>query len=221
MVEGAKSVQELLRSDFDVIKVYGTPRFLTDLRRGNTEVIEVSEGELGAISGMETNNAAVAIARMRSNEPPRLEEKGFTLVLDDIRDPGNLGTIIRIADWYAIRHIIASPETADLYNPKVIRASMGSFIRVRLFYSKLTDFLASNRLPVFGTFLDGKNIHEVKFPEGGLIVIGNESQGITHDLRRFITDKITIPRYGEAESLNAAVATAVVCDHVRRSTDQG
>ena len=216
MVEGAKSVQELMRSDFDVLKVFGTPRFLADLGKGKAEVIEVSETELEAIGGLETNNAAVAIARMRSNDLLPLDDKGFTLVLDDIRDPGNLGTIIRIADWYAIRHIIASPETADFYNPKVIRASMGSFTRVRLFYTKLTDFLTSNKLRVFGTFLDGMNIHEMKFPDGGLIVIGNESQGIGHDLTGYITDKITIPRYGEAESLNAAVATAIVCDHVRR-----
>jgi TrmH family RNA methyltransferase len=148
--------------------------------------------------------------------PIQVLQEEFALVLDDIRDPGNLGTIIRTADWYGITRIIASSETADFYNSKVITSTMGSFTRVGIFYTTLEQYLAQSTLPVFGAYLEGKNIHETRFGSGGLIVIGNESHGIRPELEKFITDKITIPRFGKAESLNAAIATAIICDSIRR-----
>jgi TrmH family RNA methyltransferase len=154
---------------------------------------------------------------MKPNAAFPLEAHAITLVLDDVRDPGNLGTIIRSADWYGFNRIIASPETADFYNPKVISSTMGSFTRTEIYYADLAEILANAPGKVYGAFLDGKNVHEESFGNGGLIVIGNESRGISFQYQKFITDRITIPRYGEAESLNAAVATAVICDNVRRS----
>jgi TrmH family RNA methyltransferase len=137
-------------------------------------------------------------------------------VLDDIRDPGNLGTIMRVADWYGINKIVASEETADVYNSKVIQSSMGSFTRVNIFYTDLGRYLSESTTPVFGAFLDGENVHEINFGKGGLIIIGNEAKGISEAVEKFVTKRITIPRFGQAESLNAAIATAVICDNVRR-----
>jgi TrmH family RNA methyltransferase len=217
IVEGAKSVQELLTSDLEVLQVLATPEFLdgsTDLRG---EITEVNESELAKLGEFKSNNSALAVAQMKPNLPLNVADNEFALVLDDIRDPGNLGTIIRTADWYGISKIIASMETADFYSPKAITSTMGSFTRVKIYYTELFDFLDKNQLRSFGAFLNGKDIHDLSFGAGGLIVIGNESHGISAGLESFITDRITIPRYGKAESLNAAIATAVICDNLARS----
>jgi TrmH family RNA methyltransferase len=153
---------------------------------------------------------------MKPNSHPVLHGDTFSLMLDDIRDPGNLGTIIRTADWYGIKNIIASEETADVYNGKVIQSSMGSFIRVHIFYTSLKEYLTRNTLPVFGTFLDGENAHTIQYGTGGIILVGNEANGISKEVEQFVTRRITIPRFGQAESLNAAIATAIVCDNIRR-----
>jgi TrmH family RNA methyltransferase len=220
IVEGAKSVQELLRSDFEVLQVVATRGFLDDSTDLRGEIIEANESELEKLGEFQSNNSALAVARMKPNLKLSVRSSEFALVLDDIRDPGNLGTIVRTADWYGISKIIASSETADFYNPKVITSTMGSFTRVNIFYTELLDFFTNNRLRSFGAFLNGKDIHEIDFGSGGLIVIGNESHGISTSVESFITDKITIPRYGKAESLNAGIATAVICDNLARSIDR-
>ncbi len=217
LIEGAKSVQELLTSDFEVLKLLGTSNFLSKLNvplKG--EVLEISEKELDGLGGYQTNNAAVAIARLKPNIPLQLADSEYGIVLDDIRDPGNLGTIIRTADWYGIQKIIASPETADFYNPKVISATMGSFTRIKIFYTGLADYLSQTTHTVYGAFLNGTVVHQVNFTKSGLILIGSESHGISPGLTKFVTEKITIPKYGKAESLNAAIATGVICDNLRR-----
>jgi TrmH family RNA methyltransferase len=140
----------------------------------------------------------------------------FALVLDDIRDPGNLGTIIRTADWFGIHKIIASEETADFYNPKVIHATMGSFCRVLVYYTALPHYLNDTQLPVYGAFLDGVDVHQLKFPNAGLVVIGNEAQGISKEVERSVSHRITIPKKGGAESLNASIATAIILDTIFR-----
>jgi len=218
IVQGAKSVQELLLSDFETITVVGTSAFLMANKvPTGIECIEASENELASLSEFQSNDSVLAIARLKENTPITIKQQEFALVLDDIRDPGNLGTIIRTADWFGINKIIASPETADFYNPKVISATMGSFTRVSLFYTELDQYLSNSRLPSWGAFLGGKDVHQVDFKTGGYIVIGNESRGISPQLEEKITQKITIPRYGEAESLNAAIATAIICDVVVNS----
>jgi len=216
LVEGRKGVEELLRSDFKTTLVCGTRPFIDGHDLGDAEVIEATPSELGSVGSVESNDSVLAIATMKENVRPAIGHNEYALILDDIRDPGNLGTIIRTADWYNIRYVIASEETADFYNPKVIRATMGSFCRVSVYYTPLSDFLRSTDAMVYGAFLGGSNIHQLKFAPGGLIVVGNESSGISHDVGKFITQKITIPRFGEAESLNVSIATGIVLDNLTR-----
>ncbi len=220
MVEGAKGVTELLHSDFEVTWLAATDPFLREneaiITKRAVEVVGSSEQELAGVGTFHTNNAALAIARLRPNTEPKLKNE-FVLVLDDIRDPGNLGTIIRTADWYGIKNIIASEETADFYNPKVINSAMGSFCRVNIFYTQLSEYLFGTDRPVFGASLTGKSIYETDFGKEGFIVIGNESQGISASVHSLISQHVTIPRIGQAESLNASIATAIVLDNVFRS----
>jgi len=217
VVEGAKSVQELLNSDFDTVLVLTTKDFQSHNKLpASAEVIEVTARELEGIGEFQSNDSVLAVARIPDPVDPAIGKDEFVLVLDDIRDPGNLGTIIRAADWFGIKTVIASPETADFYSSKVITATMGSFTRVGIFYTDLSVYMGGLQDGrIFGAFLDGKNIHHVNFGTGGHVIIGNESRGISADLTRFVTDKITIPRFGKAESLNAAMATAIICDVMR------
>ncbi len=218
LVQGAKAVGEVLDSDFRVELLCATESFLdsTKLASRAAEVIETSEKELTSLGSVETNNAALAVVRMKPPGKPPVLKQQFGLVLDDIRDPGNLGTIIRTADWYGLTTIVASPETTDLYNPKVINATMGSFLRVNVCYTSLTDWLKTATLPVWGMFLDGADVHKATFGDAGWIVIGNESKGISSEVAAYVKNRITIPRIGKAESLNASVATAIVLDNLKR-----
>lgn len=218
VVEGAKSVLELLHSDFEVIWLGATADFLKGVPANVLKQVEVSEAgqqELEAAGSFQSNDGALAIARMKPNEPISFAPHEWVLVLDDIRDPGNLGTLIRTADWYGVNHIVASEETADFYNPKVISATMGSFCRVSLYYTRLQPYLTAARKPVYGTFLEGVDVHQIHFTGGGLIVIGNEANGISPAIEKVVTQKITIPRYGKAESLNAAMAAGIILDVIR------
>lgn len=215
VVQGAKSVQEVLASEFEVITLLGTPDFLHGVKyTDKIEVIDVSEKELASLGEYQSNDSAFAVVRLQPNHPLKIEKDEFIIVLDDIRDPGNLGTIIRTADWYGITKVVASEETADFYNPKVISSTMGSFTRVEVFYTDLVQYLRDSNNKVYGAFLEGQDVHTADFSSGGFMVIGNESHGISPHLEKLVTDKITIPRYGKAESLNAAIATAVICDNI-------
>jgi TrmH family RNA methyltransferase len=217
LIEGGKSVEELLASDFEVVKLLATADFLKNLKTpAKGEVLEVTESELENLGEFQTNRTALAVARLKPNTPIQVHAKEYGLVLDDIRDPGNLGTIIRTADWYGIRNIIVSLETADFYSSKVISATMGSFTRTCIYYTHLPEFVKEFGNPVYGAFLAGTNVHTLDFAPGGLIVVGSESHGISDALAPFISERITIPRFGGAESLNAAAATAVICDNLRR-----
>jgi TrmH family RNA methyltransferase len=217
LVEGAKSIRELMTSDFEIVMIVGTEAYLSGIALEKVELIAVSEKELEALGEFQSNNAAIAVARIKPNLPLTVDDNEFALVLDDIRDPGNLGTIIRTADWYGIRKIIASAETSDFYSSKVISSTMGSFTRISIFYTELETFLKESKQSIYGAFLDGQSIHTTVFGKGGLIVIGNESLGISAKLNDLITNRITIPKYGDAESLNAAIATAIICDNLRRN----
>ncbi len=219
IVQGQKSVAELLLADFEVRLVIGTPDYFSTAKLDeHIECIEASENELQRLGEFQSNDRVMAVARILPNRYVSPPANTFSLVLDDIRDPGNLGTIIRTADWYGIANIIASNETADFYNPKVISATMGSFTRVNVYYTDLPEYLAQARCPVYGAYLGGENIHSMNVTTGGLILIGNESRGISPELESFVTQKVTIPRFGKAESLNAAIATAIICDNFIRGT---
>jgi TrmH family RNA methyltransferase len=219
IVEGAKGVSELLSSQFDIECLLGTRDFIAGhasaLNALKAEVLEVTPKDLEGLGAFQTNDAVLAIAMMKPNEPAQIGTGEFVLALDDIRDPGNLGTIIRTADWFGVKWIVASEETADFYNPKVINATMGSFARVGVYYCSLPLYLQNADVKIYGAFLDGTDVHQQQFPNSGIVVIGNESQGISSEVQKLVTDRITIPGYGKAESLNAAAATAVILDNVR------
>ena len=220
VVEGAKSVIELLNADFELELLFVTDDFFKE----NEAIFQtlsiqpeiVKAEELEKAGSFSSNNAALAVVKTKENFELLVNEKEFALILDDIRDPGNLGTIIRIADWYGVTKIICSPSTVDYYNPKVINATMGSFTRVSLYYVDLVDFIKNQQVNIYGTLLDGENIHHTVFNDSGYIIIGNEANGISDEITELITHKITIPRFGGAESLNAGIATAVVLDNVFR-----
>jgi TrmH family RNA methyltransferase len=186
------------------------------------ELIVAEDGDIEKVSLLKTPQDVLAVFRqpqtILDNETLNNE---LSLVLDGIQDPGNLGTIIRLADWFGIRRLICSPDTADVYNPKTVQATMGAIARVRVFYVSLPDWLdRMDGIPVYGTFLDGKNIYGETLSPSGLIVMGNEGNGISPLVEKRITQKLYIPNYpSEAEtteSLNVATATAIVCSEFRR-----
>ncbi|MCD8518956.1 MAG: RNA methyltransferase, partial [Flavobacterium sp.] len=147
-------------------------------------------------------------------------EKGLIVALDDVRDPGNLGTIIRLCDWFGIETLFCSEESVDIYNPKVVQATMGSISRVNVVYGNLEAFLSQTKLPVFGTFMDGKNIYQEKLPKEGIIIMGNEANGISSSVEKLVSERIAIPRFGNlqvTESLNVATATAIILSEFKRS----
>jgi RNA methyltransferase, TrmH family len=221
LVEGEKIIKELLQSDFGVHSLYCTQSFWqanqTLIKSQNIDYELVSETELAQAGTLVSNQNGLAVLRMKPNQIIVPQPQKFYLVLDGIQDPGNLGTIIRIADWYGISAVICSEDTVELYNPKVISASMASFLRVDLFYTNLKEyFVTHSKSAIYGALLNGENIHQVSFAKGGLLVMGNESKGIRPELLPFIQHAITIPRFGQAESLNVGIATAVILDNLKR-----
>ncbi|MEQ9296912.1 MAG: RNA methyltransferase [Cyclobacteriaceae bacterium] len=218
LVEGKVSVLELLNSNLSIQALYTTDEFYQSHihEQADSEVVEiVDERDLIKVGTLKSNNAALAIVSMPEDKQS-IDISQPVLVLDDINDPGNLGTIIRIADWYGFHQLICSPETTDQYNPKCISATKGSFTRVSIFEQHLPEFLSDYKHPIFGALLEGEDVHKAGFQKACAILIGNESHGIQPDLLPFITDPITIPRFGGAESLNAAIATAIICDVYRQ-----
>lgn len=208
IVEGVKNIEEVLRSPIETEKIFSTESIFPEFK-GQTELI--SENELKKISHLMTPNKALALCKIPDNTEADLE--GFVIALDDIRDPGNLGTIIRTADWFGIGQIICSQETADLYNPKVIQSTMGSFTRVKVHYTDLSEVFSRYKNPILGAYMEGKSIYKSEFPENAILIMGNEANGISESLGRFVSQKISIPRFGnfrETESLNVAVATGII-----------
>lgn len=208
VVEGPKIIEEVLNSNYKVLKIFATEAVFESSGAVN-ELI--SENELKKISQLVHPNTALALCEIPDDH--LISTDDFIIALDDVRDPGNLGTIIRMADWFGIRQIVCSAETVDMYNPKVIQASMASFLRVNVNYTDLKNFLKDYPHPVLGTYMDGENIYKIDFPAQGLMLLGNEANGINDGLKPFIDKKITIPRYGsvqETESLNVAMAMSII-----------
>ncbi len=220
VAEGNKMVGELLQtlscrmllhtSDFDV------SHFQAD------EVITVSTDELRKVSFVKTPQQVLGVFRLPTWQIDTVcWDKQLTLMLDGIQDPGNLGTIIRLADWYGIENIICSPDTADAFNPKVVQATMGALARVKVYYTNLAQWLdAHSQLPVYGTFLDGENIYNQQLTANGVIVMGNEGNGIRSEVANRISRRLYLPTFplqrSGCESLNVSVATAIVCAEFRR-----
>ena len=221
LVEGEKSVLEILNSRYKINILLATKRFLeiyqTIIPENSFDVEVVSEKELEKTGTLKTNNAALAVVEIPEKTHFDENKVGVLPVFENLQDPGNLGTIIRTCDWYGLDTIILSEDSVDVYNSKVIQASMGSFTRVNVLYKDLKSFLYQTSIPVIGTRLDGENLYDFSWPERVIVIFGNESKGISDDLDPFITAGVSIPRYGSAESLNVGIATAVVLDNIRRS----
>ena len=179
-------------------------------------MVQAGADELAALGTFKTNEAALAVAEMKPDISLKAGKDEYVLMLDELNDPGNLGTIIRIADWFGIKKIICSENTVDFYNPKVIAAAKGSFTRVQAHYTDLYHFLKANNMPVYGADMEGAPVHSYSFTKGGYLLMGNEANGIDPKLLPFVTEKLSIPGWGGAESLNVAVATAILCDNLRR-----
>lgn len=203
-VEGEKLVAEALASGFEVVKIFRTS--------------EIGEEAMSRISTFSSPSPVLAVVRQKSSSEPLGE--GPVLALDSLRDPGNVGTIIRLADWFGIRSIIASEDTVEIYNPKVVQATMGAIFRVNWRYCNLPEEIRRAGRSVIGTFLNGSNIYTSELPENAIIVMGSESNGISPEVEALVTDRITIPSFcgcgPTSESLNVAVATAITCSEIRR-----
>ncbi len=208
IVEGPKIIEEVLNSNIFVHKIYSTDDIFEKFSE-KTEII--TERELKKISQLVSPNTSVALCEIPNQK--KIITDGFILALDDVRDPGNLGTIIRLADWFGISQIVCSNETVDLYNYKVLQSSMASFLRVQLNYTDLSEFLSNYPHTVLGTFMDAESIYQTEFPENAVLLLGNEANGISEKLFQYISKKITIPRRGskqQTESLNVAMAAGII-----------
>lgn len=219
VVEWEKWVLEILDSDFEIIDLIISKDFYEKNKKFlNWKKFEITEKkEIEEISNQVSNSSAVAILKQKENIYIEKEKDEFVLVLDDLNDPWNLGTILRICDWYNIKKIIASNSTVELTNPKVIASTMGSIKRVQIFYTDLEEYLKGKNDEIFWAFLEWENIYKTDFSENGwYIIIWNESHGISKKVEKFVTKKISIPRFWWAESLNAAVATWIILDNIFR-----
>ena len=205
IAEGEKVVSELLRSDFEIKNIYATKEWKVN----NDNITQISNAELQRISNLKSPNKVLAVAQFKNHKITKHE--GITLVLDEINDPGNLGTIIRMCDWFGVKQIICSKNTVDIFNPKVVQSAMGSAFRVKVNYTDLENYLSDITTPIYGAFMDGKNLKEVKIPKSAHLVMGNEANGISAEINKLITDKVAIKNIGKsAESLNVAVATSIL-----------
>ena len=207
IVEGDKCVTELLLSSYNVTELYAVKEWINTV--DNTKVKYVSSSNLQRISGLKKANKVIAIARTSDNSYDFKHD--ITLVLDEISDPGNLGTIIRLADWFSIKKIVCSENSVDMYNNKVIQASMGSVFRVNIKYKNLSSYLSNINTKIYGTFKKGKSIRSNNFDRNCHLVLGNESRGISEDLIAYIDEDISIKKFGnEIDSLNVAVSAAII-----------
>ena len=215
IVEGVKMVEELISSASDNIdRVFATKNWV-ERQLPNTVVtkltVVIEEHELAKISQHKTPNEVLALVKFPKFQNEYNTDNKLTLVLDQIQDPGNLGTIIRTCDWFGINQIVCSLDTVDNYNPKVIQSAMGSILHVEVIYRSLPTFLSTVQdIPIYAAVLNGKSIHDIAIVKPSLLLIGNESNGISKEVLAFATEKITIPKLGQAESLNAAIASGII-----------
>ena len=216
IIEGIKSVLEFLASDFIVEEVVGTADFYDQIDHDllPEAVFSCSVKTLSTLGTFKSNNSVLAIVSIKPLAAPVLGTKEIILALDDINDPGNLGTIIRIADWYGISTLLLSHNSVDIYNPKVVSATKGSLTRVNIFYVNILDSLAGYHGDIIAADMTGEPLAKMKKHNSGILLMGSESHGIRSDLDPYITRRITITRKGGAESLNVAVAAGIICNHL-------
>jgi TrmH family RNA methyltransferase len=216
IVEGEKAVEELLQSHWPVKQIYATSSWKANHEKVSALVEVATMEQIQQMSGLNTARNVLALVQMPPDLETTLTPGGLTLVLDTIQDPGNMGTLLRIADWFGIKEIIASESSADCYNPKVVQASMGSFLRVTVHYTDLINWLQSYPHPIMGAMMQGTPIYDVKSVLPAALLIGNEGRGISEALQPLISTSLHIPRLGGAESLNAAVATGILLSYLTR-----
>ena len=224
VAEGNKMVSELLYS-MNCQLLIATKEFLNSIDLSSTkieEIIEVADSDISKASFLKNPQQVLAVFYQPQYKLDNSKIKNkLSLALDGIQDPGNLGTIVRLADWYGIEDIICSEDTADIFNPKTVQATMGAIARIKIHYVKLADFLSqANDIPIYGTLLDGECMYEKQLSKNGIIVMGNEGNGIRPEIQNLLTDKLYIPNYPPdretSESLNVAIATAIICAEFRR-----
>lgn len=225
VVEGVKMVDELLRSNHTIEMICATKNWIEEHKKIafqiNLNIQEIKTQDLERISSLTTPNQVLAIVKRKESKPIELKSQ-LVIALDEIKDPGNLGTIVRIADWFGIENIICSENTVDIYNPKAIQATMGSLFRINITYNNLFQYLQTlpSSHPIYGTIIEGgKNLYQENLQQEGIIVIGSESHGISQEIKQLITHPLTIPSFSKEqgpESLNASIATSIICSEFRR-----
>jgi len=220
IVEGIKSIQEFIQSNYQINTVFYVGELYNLLPKlpANINLFEVNNAELAKISTLQSPQGFLALIHVPQSlkiDPVNLKKK-FTLVLDGVQDPGNLGTIIRTADWFGFKNLICSMDTVEAYNPKTVQATMGSLARVTVYYQDLKSLLATTDVPVFGALLNGTSIYKTNWGTEGIIILGNEGKGISAEVIEKINQPVTIPRIGLAESLNVAVSAAIFCSEITR-----
>lgn len=215
VTEGIKVTQEFLDADYELVEVFSSDLSYAQF---SNAFVHISEKELSSISTLKTPNKVLAIFRIPPPKP--LDDSNLILALDDLNNPGNLGTIIRLCDWFGIRDLVCSPATVDCYNAKVVQSAMGSHTRVNITYSALEPLLSSTS-NAMGTFMEGTSIYTTSLPDSGVLVLGNEANGISENLNSFLDTKLTIPRFGpfkKTESLNVANAASIILSEWRRQS---
>ena len=215
VAEGVKVVKELLASSYKVVNLFVIDGYDGDF--GVDNVNSISEADLKRISCLKSPNKVLGVFEIP--EKTALISKGLIVALDDINDPGNLGTIIRLCDWFGVQQIMCSENTVDCYNQKVVQATMGSMARVRLRYTNLEMYLQNVNTPIFAADMNGDNVYKTRLPKEGVLVMGNEANGLSEGIRGIVQHKISIPRFGnlqQTESLNVATATAILLSEFKR-----
>lgn len=216
IAEGIKVVNELLNSSFEVELIFCTNDFQTMLPEN--KITRVSETELKKISTLKSPNKVLSLFKIPEEKP--IQNSGLILALDAINDPGNLGTIIRLCDWFGIAQLVCSKNTVDCYNQKVVQASMGSLTRIKIQYLDLKNYFSESLLPTFIADMNGENVYQTVLPKEGILILGNEANGVSEEIKKKIKHKISIPRFGETqktESLNVATAAAILISEFKRN----
>ena len=228
LIEGDKMVKEALDSDLKIKLLIVTDQFTTRFpitQSAAERIIETDAKEIKKVSLLQHPQNSLAVCEIpKKQDFPKSLPEGLSIYLDGIQDPGNMGTIVRICDWYGIQHVFCSPDSVDLYNPKVIQASMGSFNRIHLHecdFETLADLAQKSEAPLFGTFMNGDNVYQKQLPKQAVLVMGNEGNGIRPAVEKLIPNKLSIPNFSmnktKAESLNVSVATAILCSEFKRA----
>ena len=217
IAEGVKVIQEFLDSNYVLEHLYETDFLFEQVSASQKTLIK--EDDMNRITAFSSASSCLAIFKIPN--PTKIMDNGLIVALDDIRDPGNVGAIIRLCDWFGISQIVCSQETVDVYNPKVIQATMGSISRVNINYIDLKAYISQSKLPVYGTFMEGNNVYSEELPEEAIIILGNEANGISKELEKIIENKLSIPRFGsiqKTESLNVASAAAIFLSEFKRKS---